>query len=154
MSRKTSPNSQSIKPFAVLAFMPCSGMLLLLTTVEKSLAIFICLILLSHQASISSYRTDTHWMFFGGFSPSLPFCLNTRECAWKSQENSSLWNTQTIPSVTNHHANTMKVIEIMFFPILMFNMNINWRSWRVSSWFYAWSFCCKWADWARVQLFL
>lgn len=33
-----------------------------------------------------------------------------------------------------------------FFPILMFDMNINWSFWRVSAWFYSMS-CCPMIGW-------
>lgn len=53
----------------------------------------------------------------------------------KSQEISSVWNTQNSPSGTNVHA-TVKVTEIrvterVIFCILVFIMNIAWKTWFV-----------------------
>lgn len=50
---------------------------------------------------------------------------------------SSSWKTQSSPAGTNNHAT---VPEMTCFPSLMLDMNINWSSWRLSTWFYA--SCC------------
>lgn len=89
------------------------------------------------------------WLFFYHLSSTKHFwhnnCLSrdvfflfvgvlhqTLETVKKSQDISSIWNTQP-----NIHA-TVKVNKITFSPsILMFAVNVTWRSWSVCAWFYA-----------------
>lgn len=59
--------------------------------------------------------------------PYRPFCVSSIYCfAWQSQNISSFWNAQTcLPGVNN------QVIVIIFFLILVFDVDTNWSSWPI-----------------------
>ena len=78
-----------------------------------------------------------------------PFSANSRDCcAWKSQEISSFWDTQTTLSGTNNHS-TVKVTLITFLPISVIWSEKQLNLLTMSACFYAFS-CCHMIGWLNI----
>ncbi len=81
---------------------------------------YCCISIISNQSAHSPLTSDidkafssTQLPLTGYFLFFWPFSVNPKDgCAWKSQEISSFWNTQTSPSGTNKHSS----FKILFLP--------------------------------------
>ena len=85
---------------------------------------------------VSAHRTAANWMVFC-FSHHHSLQTTRDCCAWKSQEISSFWDTQTTLSGTNNHPSVKVTVRSHFFPILTFGLEQKLNLLTTSACFYA-----------------